>query len=108
MTGKRNLIDEVYVTGSQLADKVKEIVEQGNVRRVLIQDTEGRTLLEVPLTLGMAAGAGLAVFAPILAAVGTVAALVTRAKIVVERYEEPRKPDADSSEPRSIEIEDDE
>ncbi len=85
----RTFAEELNVAGSQLLERIQELIQQGNIRRLSIVDSSGRTLLEVPLTLGVVGGAGVAIFAPFLAAVGAIAALVTRVRIVVERYEDP-------------------
>ncbi|MDA0875366.1 MAG: DUF4342 domain-containing protein [Bacteroidetes bacterium] len=80
----RTHIDEMKVKGNQLVGKVKEIIEEGNARRVTIRK-DGRTLLEFPLSVGVG-GATAAVFLmPTLAAVGALAALVTDVEVVVER-----------------------
>ncbi|NLG28475.1 MAG: DUF4342 domain-containing protein [Chloroflexi bacterium] len=76
--------EEIKVSGSQLIDKVKELLHQGNIRRISIKQ-DGNTIVELPLTIA-AVGA---VLAPTLAAVGAVAALVTNCSIVVERVEKP-------------------
>jgi uncharacterized membrane protein len=81
--------EELNVAGNQLLERVQELIQQGNIRRLSIVDSSGRTLLEVPLTLGVVGGAGVAIFAPFIAAVGAIAALVTRVRIVIERYEDP-------------------
>jgi hypothetical protein len=73
--------EEHRVPGEKLLDTVKKIVREGNVRRITIRNEDGKTLLEIPLTIGLA-GAWLA---PTFAAVGAVAALVTNCSIVVER-----------------------
>lgn len=81
------------VTGDQLVDAVKKILHEGNVRRVVIkQDT--RTIVEFPLTVGVIG----AVFAPMLAAVGALAAVLTECTIEVER-QEAEKPERDKKEP---------
>jgi len=83
----RTHMDEMKVKGTQLVGKVKEIMEEGNARRVTIRK-EGRTLLELPLTVGVG-GATAAVFLmPTLAAVGALAALVTDVDVIVERVAE--------------------
>ncbi len=69
------------VKGEELIQKVKEIIREGNVRRIIISDKEGKTIAEFPLTIGMVG----AVFAPFLAAIGAIAALVTECTITVER-----------------------
>lgn len=83
----RTQMDEMKVKGNQLVGKVKEIIEEGNARRVTIRK-EGRTLLEFPLSVGVG-GATAAVFLmPTLAAVGALAALVTDVEVIVERIAE--------------------
>jgi hypothetical protein len=81
--------EELNVAGNQLLERVQELIKEGNIRRLSIVDSSGRTLIELPLTLGVVGGASLAVFAAPLAAVAAIAALVTRARIVIERYENP-------------------
>ena len=75
--------EEFQVSGDTLVAKVKELVQEGNVRRVVIKNEDGRTLIEFPLTLGVVG----AVLAPQLAAIGAIAALVTEATVVVEKVE---------------------
>ena len=75
--------EEFKVAGSQLVEKVKELLHEGNVRRILIKQDQ-RTVLELPLTI---AAVGV-VIAPVLAAIGAFAALVTSSSIVVERIVE--------------------
>jgi hypothetical protein len=71
------------VAGEKLLSKVKELLQEGNVRRITIKNDEDRTLIEIPLTLGVV---GAAIF-PVWAAVGAIAALVTDCSIEVERHE---------------------
>ena len=73
--------EEFKVSGEDLLKKVKEIIAEGNVRRIIIKNKDGKSLVELPLTIGVV---GLAL-APLLAAVGAIAALVTECTIVVER-----------------------
>ena len=75
---------EIKVASNQLVDKVRELIEEGNVRRVHIK-REGKTLLEIPLTVGVGAGAAALLMTPILAAVGALAALAADITLVVER-----------------------
>ncbi len=78
--------EEFAVSGEELLAKVKELVREGNVRRIAIRNPEGRTLLEIPLTVGVIG----ALLLPMWAAIGAVAALVTSCTIIVERVgEEP-------------------
>ena len=77
--------EEFRVTGEQLVAKLKEILHEGNIRRIIIKDKDGRTLIEVPLTLGVVG----ALLVPVWAAIGAIAALVTEATIVIEKVEKP-------------------
>ena len=76
---------EFSVDGDQLLAKVRELVHEGNVRRLTIKNDEGRIMLELPLTIGVISAALL----PVFAAIGALAALATRCTIVVERDVEP-------------------
>lgn len=76
--------EEFSVNGDDLLKKVKEIIAEGNVRRITVRDKSGKNLVELPLTVGVVG----AVLAPILAAIGAIAALVTECTIVVERADD--------------------
>src|SRR5690606_24010978 len=78
MTDNQGFYEEFKVTGDNVMAKVRELVEEGNVRRVFLKSEEGRTLLEIPLTAGVAVTAVATMFAPVLVAVGAVSALLTR------------------------------
>jgi hypothetical protein len=73
--------EEFTVSGERLLGKVKELIREGNVRKITIKDKKGKTLVEFPLTIGVVG----AVLAPVLAAVGAIAALVSECTITVER-----------------------
>lgn len=73
--------EEFKVNGEDLLAKVKQLINEGNVRRIIIKNKDGKNLVELPLTVGVVG----AVLAPVLAAVGAIAALVTECTIVVER-----------------------
>lgn len=75
--------EEFKVSGEDLLKKVKEIIAEGNVRRIIVKNKDGKALVELPLTIGVVGAA----LAPLLAAVGAIAALVTECTIVVEREE---------------------
>jgi hypothetical protein len=81
--------EEIKVKGEALLEKVKELVREGNVRRIIIKNSEGQSVIEIPMTLGVVG----AVLAPMLAAVGAVAALAADWSIEVERREPVGKPD---------------
>jgi hypothetical protein len=72
---------EFTIDGDEVVAKVKELIHEGNIRRITIKNEDGRTMLEVPLTIGLIGAALL----PVLAAIGAAAALATRCTIVVER-----------------------
>lgn len=73
--------EEFKVSGDQLLKKVKDLIHQGNIRRITIKDQQGKTILIIPLSIGVIG----AVLAPPLAAIGAVAALITECTITVER-----------------------
>ncbi|MGA9595945.1 MAG: DUF4342 domain-containing protein [Acidimicrobiia bacterium] len=73
--------EEFAVKGDDLLRRIRELIAEGNVRRVTIKNSEGRTLLEIPLTIGVVG----ALFAPVAAAIGAVAALVTECTISITR-----------------------
>ena len=84
MTEKTTHTETIEVTGDDLVAKVKEIVHEGNVRRIVIKDEEGKKIIEIPLTIGVVG----ALLMPALAAIGAVAALMNKCTIEVEREEE--------------------
>jgi len=75
--------EEFSVSASNLVDRVKELLHEGNVTRIIVKDEKGKTLLEIPATVGVIG----TVLAPWLTALGVIAALVTNCRIVVERRE---------------------
>lgn len=83
-----DLVEEIQVLGRDLVDRVKALIHEGNVRRIIIKDVQGNTFVEIPVTVA-AVGA---ILAPVLAAVGAIAAAVAKFTIVVERSEPPNPP----------------
>jgi hypothetical protein len=79
--------EKFTVSGSQVIDKVKELIHQGNIRRVRLIH-KGRPLIDIPLTVGVPAAAAAVLAAPVLAAIGAIAALVTECTIEVEHVED--------------------
>lgn len=75
--------EEFRVDGEKLISRIKELFHEGNVRRVIIKDKEGKTVMEIPVTLGVVG----VLVAPQLAAIGAIAALLTEATVVVEKVE---------------------
>jgi uncharacterized membrane protein YvbJ len=76
--------EEFTVSADNLTDRVKQLLHEGNVTRVIVKDMSGKVLLEIPATIGVIG----VVIAPWLAVLGVIAALVTNCKIVVERREQ--------------------
>ncbi len=84
MSEEKVRIEEFELSGDEVVAKVKELAHEGNIRRIILKNEEGRTLIDIPLTLGVVG----ALLAPQLAALGAIAALVTHGTIVVEKVEE--------------------
>lgn len=82
-TQDRTRTEEFKVEGGKVLDMIKDLIHQGNIRRIILKNEAGKTLIEIPLTLGLVGAALL----PIFAAVGALAAVVTRMVIVVEKTE---------------------
>lgn len=76
--------EEFKVIGSEILVKFKEILHEGNIRRIILKSEDGKTFLEIPLTVGIIGAA----VAPLLAAIGAIAALVSSMTIIVEKVEE--------------------
>lgn len=75
--------EEFRVDGEKIVSKIKELLHEGNIRRVIIKDKDGKILMEIPVTIGVVG----VLIAPQLAALGAIAALLTEATIVVEKSE---------------------
>ena len=76
--------EEFRVNGEELIGRIKNLVNEGNIRRIIIKDKEGKTIFEIPLTFGILG----ALLAPQLAAIGAIAALLGEATVVVEKTDE--------------------
>jgi hypothetical protein len=77
--------EQIEIAASDLVDRTKELIEEGNVRRIIIRNEEDEVLMEVPLTAGVVVGGAVTIVAPVLAALGALAALLTHVKIEVVR-----------------------
>ena len=77
--------EQIEIAASELVDRTKELIEEGNVRRLIIRNQEDEVLLEVPLTTGVAVGGVVTLIAPVLAALGAMAALLTHVKVEIVR-----------------------
>jgi hypothetical protein len=82
------MFEQFKVHGQDLVDKVGELIREGNVRRIIIKDERGHVFMEIPLTV---AAVGV-ILAPVLAAVGAIAAAVSHFDVVVERNAPPAPP----------------
>ena len=85
---KRTWTEEFEVAGSELVDKVKEWIEDGSATRLIIRKPNGDVLMEVPIVAGAAVGGVVTLFAPIIAAVGAMAALLAQVKVEIVREQD--------------------
>src|SRR5690606_14490930 len=89
---RRQYTEEFRVSGESVLAKIKELVHEGNVRRITIKNDDGRTLIEIPLTLGVIG----TVLLPVWAAIGAIAAMAANLTIAVERTEGAPRTDVDA------------
>ena len=73
--------EEFHVNGEELLSRIKNLIHEGNIRRIIIKDKDGKTVMEIPMTFGVVG----ALLVPQLAAIGAIAALITEATVVVEK-----------------------
>ena len=85
MTESTSRSEEFQFSGDTLLSKIKEIIHEGNVRRVILKNEDGRVLIDIPLTVGVVG----TLIAPQLAAIGAIAALVLKGSIVIEKEAQP-------------------
>ncbi|GIV80730.1 MAG: hypothetical protein KatS3mg051_0084 [Anaerolineae bacterium] len=85
---KRTFVEEFEVEGRQLVERVRELIREGNVRRLRIKDASGKYLIEVPLTVGVVGGGVFVLAAPTLAALSALAGLVANVRIEIVREAE--------------------
>jgi len=81
MTDNHTRTEEFTINGEELLTRIKDLIRQGNIRRIIIKNKEGHILMELPLTIGVVS----VVLAPTLAAIGAIAALLSEATVVVEK-----------------------
>ncbi len=77
--------EQIEIAASELVERTQELIKEGNVRRLIIRSQEDEVLLEVPLTAGVAVGGVVSLVAPVLAALGALAALLTHVKVEIIR-----------------------
>jgi hypothetical protein len=80
-------VEEFTINGDALVTKIKELIHQGNIRRIILKNEEGRVLIEIPLTVGVVGGVISAALFPVMAAVGAIGAMVAHLTIVLEKRE---------------------
>jgi hypothetical protein len=80
---KKTRTEEFKLNGDEILNKLKELLHQGNIRRIILKDESGKTFMEIPLTVGVVG----AIVIPVWAAIGAIAALVSKLTIVVEKVE---------------------
>ncbi len=83
MSQEKFRTEEFKVNGEELLARIKKLIHEGNIRRIIIKDKDGKTVLEIPMTFGVVG----ALLAPQLAAIGAIAALLTEATVLVEKAE---------------------
>ncbi len=84
---KNTWTEHIEVTGDELKKRVEELVEEGNVRRLIVRNEHGDILMEIPLTAGVAIGGVVTIFNPVLTALGALGAMLAHLKIEVVRTE---------------------
>ncbi len=87
---ERARIEEIEVKGSELVARVEKLVREGNVRRIIIKKPDGDVLVEIPLTAGAVVGGTFILLAPVLAALGALAALLAQVRVEVVRSDIPK------------------
>jgi len=85
MSEEKVRYEEFRVTGEAVVAKVKELVREGNIRRIILKNEQGEVLIEIPLTLGVVG----VLLLPVWAAIGTIAAMAANLTVVVERVDPP-------------------
>ena len=90
-------VEEFNISGDILVTKIKELIHQGNIRRIIIKNEEGRTLIEIPLTVGVIGGVISTALFPVIAAIGVIGALVAHLTVVIERQDASPSEDHDQN-----------
>jgi Domain of unknown function (DUF4342) len=83
-------VEEFTITGDALVAKIKELIHQGNIRRIILKNEQGRILIEIPLTVGVVGSVLSAALFPVMAAVGAIGAMVAHLTIAIEKRESSR------------------
>lgn len=91
----KDWIEEIRVRGAEAVDRVKELVKEGNVRKIVLKRENGDVLFELPMTAGVVAGGALALMAPVIAAIGAAAAFLAHVRIEIHRSGDDSDDDSD-------------
>lgn len=81
----QTIFEEIHINSKDLLKRVKKLIKEGNIRRLIIKNKKGEVMLEMPLTMGAASIGGVMILAPYLAAISFIALMATEATILVER-----------------------
>jgi len=92
---KSSFGEEIRVAGKELVDKVRELIAQGNIRKIIVRNEQGKKLLEIPLTGSVVVGGVLAVFAPMLLAIGALAGFAAKLRVQIIRTDDPADPEGE-------------
>ena len=84
---RKTITEELKIKGSELVSRVKELIAEGNVRKIIVLKENGDVLFEVPMNAGVAVGGVLTMMAPVLAGLGAAAALLTNVRVKIERID---------------------
>ncbi|MDF1566572.1 MAG: DUF4342 domain-containing protein [Spirochaetaceae bacterium] len=82
---EKDWIEEIKVRGTEAVERIKELVEEGNIRKIVLKKENGDVLFELPMTAGVLAGGAVTLVAPVIAAIGAAAAFLAHVKIEVHR-----------------------
>jgi hypothetical protein len=93
---EHTVTEQIEIAASELVERTKELINEGNVRRLIIRNQDDEVLLEVPLTTGVAVGGVVTLVAPVLAALGALAALLTHVKVEIVRTRRNESDEEDS------------
>lgn len=83
--GGRGFTEEIVVAGNELVEFVKRAVKEGNVRRLILRNSDDQVMLEIPLATGAVVSGALVLVTPVIAALGALAALLAQVKVTIER-----------------------
>jgi hypothetical protein len=97
----QTIFEEIHINSKDLLKRVKKLITEGNIRRLIIKNKKGDVLLEMPLTMGAASIGGMMILTPYLAAISFIALMATEATILVERD---KRADENEVEAEEIEI----